>query len=162
MELEPTRIQPKGAVEQAFYWLAALLMIAITATMLYSVVMRYFFARPPIWSEDVPRVLFIWMTFLTIGLAIRFGLNIRVTFLVDRMPDGLRRWVEVAMHLIVLATIGVLFFYSFPKIELDLGGTMLSTGWNNAVLSIPMPIGCVIIFVYQCRQLMKSWRGERY
>lgn len=161
MEIEPTTpMVPKGPIEQTLYWIGAGLMIAITAVMLYSVVMRYFLSQPPIWGEDIPRILFIWMTFLSIGLAIRFGLNIRVTFLVDRMTPPVRRLVGIAMHLIVLAMIVVIFVYSFPIMELALGGTMLSTGWNNIILSLPMPVGMVIIFAFQCRELMKTWRGE--
>ena len=65
-------------------------MLAMTGVMLYAVTARYWFNRPPIWGEDVPRIIFVWMTFLTIGLAIKLGLNIRVTSVVAMLPRRAR------------------------------------------------------------------------
>jgi len=143
------------AIERATYYLGALLMLAMTGTMVYAVTMRYFFNRPPMWSEDVPRIIFIWMVFLVAGLAIKRGLNIRCTYFVDPLPRRMRLIIELCMHAIVLAMIVVLFWQSFPVVRLSLLGTMLSTGWSNAVATIPLPIGCVIIFIYQAA---RAWR----
>ncbi len=158
MEFETTQAEPKTLVESIQYYAAGLALIAIAAIMMYTVVMRYFFSRAPLWGEDVPRVLFVWLTLLSAGVAIRLGLNVRVTSFIDRMPTKLRRAVEVSMHLIVLAMLAVLFWFSFPIIRLGLGGTMLSTGWSEAVLSLPIPVGAAIMFYYQSLRLIDSWR----
>ncbi len=158
MEFEHTQAQPRTLIEKIQFYAAGLALLAITGVMLYTVMMRYFFSRAPLWGEDVPRVIFVWLTLLSAGVAIRLGLNIRVTSFVDRMPPELRRWTEVTMHLIVLAMLAVFFWFSFPIIELGLGGTMLSTGWSEAVLSLPLPIGAAIMFVYQALRLAEAWR----
>lgn len=145
---------PTNPIEWLLYYAGALLMIGITFTVLYSVVMRYFFNQPPIWSEDIPKLLSVWMVFLVAGLAIKMGLNIRVTVLTSRLPRKGRLLLEIAMHLLVLAFLGVLFVNSFPVIRLNMGGTMISTGWSNAVLSIPLAVGAAIIGFYQARLLV--------
>ena len=76
-------MQPKTPIDRIFWNVGALMMLAMTGVMVYVVGARYFFDKPPLWSEDVPRTIFIWMVFLTLGLAIKLGLNIRVTTLVS-------------------------------------------------------------------------------
>jgi TRAP-type C4-dicarboxylate transport system permease small subunit len=133
----------------------------MTVTMLYVVTARYFFNRPPLWSEDVPRTLFVWMVFATLGLAIKLGLNIRVTSLTDAMPRGLRLANEALMHVLVLAMIAVLVWYTVPLLRLKWGTTMLSTGWSEAVLVLPMVGGLCIAAVYQARRLLAVLRALR-
>lgn len=145
---------PSNPIERLLYYAGALLMLGITFTVLYSVVMRYFFNRPPIWSEDIPKLLFVWMVFLVAGLAIKMGLNIRVTVLTSRLPRKGRLMLEIAMHALVLAFLAVLFVNSFPVIRLNMGGTMISTGWSNAVMSIPLAVGGAIMGFYQARLLL--------
>jgi TRAP-type transport system small permease protein len=144
---------PSNLFEWAIYYLGAALMLTMTGSMVYVVVMRYFFNSPPIWSEDIPKLLFIWMVFLTVGLAIRMGLNIRVTALTGSLPRRARLWLAVVMHLLVLVFLLVLLAGTKPVIELALGGRMLSTGWSNAVYSIPLAIGAGLAFAYQAREL---------
>lgn len=158
MEFEQTQIQPKTLIETIQYYLAGVLLLVLFGIVIYVVVMRYYFSRPPIWGEDVPRTLFVWLIFLSAGIAIRLGLNIRVTSFVDMMPPRVRRLVETTMHLIVLAMLGVFFWFSFPIIELGWGGRMLSTGWYEAVLALPLPIGAAIMGYYQTLRMVDVWR----
>jgi TRAP-type transport system small permease protein len=144
---------PSNIIEWAFYYAGAVMMLAMTGVMVYAVSMRYFFNSPPIWGEDIPRLLFIWMVFITLGLAIKMGLNIRVTALTGSLPRRPRLWLAATMHVLVLIFLLVLLAGSKPVIELALGGRMLSTGWSNAVYSIPLAIGSAIAFAYQAREL---------
>lgn len=140
-------------------WLASgLLLIAITALVLYATFARYLFAAAPIWGEDVPRVLFIWLTFLAAPVAILMGLNIRVGLLIERLPPAMAKWIEVAMHLVVLAMLGVLFWWSLPILRLRWAGTMMTTGWSNAVYVLPMTLGCVAMAVAQAVLLVRALR----
>lgn len=149
----------KAPVETLLYWLGGLLMIVISALVCYSVVMRYFFNKPPIWSENVPVTLFVWMTFIAAGVATKRGLNLRVTYFVDKLPTRLRLGIEMLMHALVLALLAVLFFYNIPIVELQWPGRMLSTGWSNAVNFIPLSIGCALMFWYQTGLFRRALRA---
>jgi TRAP-type C4-dicarboxylate transport system permease small subunit len=152
--VEETSSGPTNLFERGVYYLGAALMLAMTGTMLYAVAARYLFSSPPIWSEDIPRLIFIWMVFLTIGLSIRTGNNIRVTMFTQRLPVRTRYLVQAVMHALVLAFLAVLFVRSFDVIALNLRGTMISTGMSNAWFSVPLAIGTGIAFVYQARLLL--------
>ncbi len=43
------------------------LLVAITLAVLYGVFTRYVLSRPPLWSEEAPIVLFIWMAFAALA-----------------------------------------------------------------------------------------------
>jgi TRAP-type C4-dicarboxylate transport system permease small subunit len=159
---EGNGIAPRSVTDRVFWYAGAALMLAMTGTMLYVVTARYFFNRPPLWSEDVPRTIFVWMVFVTLGLAIKLGLNIRVTSLVDLLPRNARFATEVVMHVLVLGMIAVLVWFTIPILQLKAQNRMLSTGWSEAVLVIPMLFGLCLAGIYQALRLARAvtaWRN---
>lgn len=143
------------------YTLSALLLIALTGAVTYSIFMRYAINRPPLWSEAVPMVFFIWMTFLALGVATRRGDNIRVTFFIEKLAPFNRLVLELVMHALVLVIMAVIFWFSFDLIRLHLRGTMLSTGWNEAIIWFPLPIGMVLMTLFQMKRIrwsIRTWR----
>src|SRR5205809_4022611 len=152
------------ALELAIYYASALLMLALTGVILYAVVARYFFNAAPIWSEEVPRVIFLWVTYLAVAVAVKRGQTLRVTFLLEKFPPLGRLWLELSMHLSILVMLGFLFWHNIPVIELNLGSRMLATQWPDAVRYWPLSVGCLLIGLYQLRLVLRSWReytGQR-
>jgi len=147
------------ALEAALYYASALLMLALTGVILYAVVARYFFNAAPIWSEEVPRVLFLWVTYLAVAVAVRRGQSLRVTFLLEKLPPLGRLWLELFMHLSIFVMLGFLFWHNIPVIELNRGSRMLATQWPDAVRYWPLSAGCLLIGLYQLRLVLRSWRG---
>ena len=146
-------------IDVAFSFASGVLMVAISAIVIYCVVLRYWFNRPPIWSEDVPRVMFVWMTYIAAVVATRRDTNIKVTFIVEKLPQRLQLLIDIAMTAIVITMMLVLAWYSWPVIELNLGGTMLSTGWNEAIMYLPLPGACVLMAMYQAKRLARLVRA---
>jgi TRAP-type C4-dicarboxylate transport system permease small subunit len=142
--------------ELGLYYLSAVLILLITGLIIYTVVARYFFNASPIWSEEVPRVLFYWATFIACAVATRRGQNLRVTFLLDRLKPAPRLVLEVVMHVLVIVMALLIAYYSWPLVRLGMNTHMLSTGWPNVVGIIPVTIGCVLMALYQCGLIAKS------
>ncbi len=143
-------------LEFFLYYTSAALLIAISCAVFYVVVARYFFNAPPLWAEDAPRVFFLWMVYLAIAVATKRGQNIRVTHFIEKFPAKARVVTEVFMHSLVLIMLAVLFWYAFPVLRLQAGGTMLSTGWSYVWAYIPLPLGCVLMTLYQVRLLLRG------
>jgi TRAP-type C4-dicarboxylate transport system permease small subunit len=145
------------ALELALYWLSGLLMLALTAAVLWAVAARYFFNAPPSWSEEVPRVIFLWMTYIAIAVAVRRGQSLRITVFLHRFPPLPRLWLEMLMHGSIFVMLAFLFWHNIPVIELNRGSRMLATQWSDAVRYWPLSIGCVLIGLYQLRLVVRSW-----
>lgn len=145
-------------LDRALYYTSALLLIATATVVIYTVVGRYIFNNSPLWAEDVPRVFFLWMTYLGIAVATRRGQNIRVTFFIEKMPPKPRFYLDMFMHGCVLIMLITILWNVWPLIRLNLAGTMLSTGWSDAVSWFPLPVGAALMLMYQARQALQSYR----
>jgi TRAP-type C4-dicarboxylate transport system permease small subunit len=148
-------------LDRLLYNLSGMLLIVIACTVLYAVFLRYILNEPPLWAEDAPRVFFLWLTYLGVAVATRRGENIRVTHFIDKFPPLPRLIIETFMHLLVLLMLAVIFYWSFPVLELQMGGTMLSTGWSYAWSYVPLPTGCALMLLYQSRLMIRSIRAYR-
>ena len=151
------------ALEAAIYYASALLMLGLTGVILYAVVARYFFNAAPIWSEEVPRVAFLWVTYLAIAVAVKRGQSLRITFLLERLPPLARVLVEMFMHLAIFVMLAFLVWHNRPVIELNAQTRMLATQWPDAARFWPLSVGCVLIGLYQLRLVLRSWEeyGKR-
>jgi TRAP-type transport system small permease protein len=144
------------ALELAIYYLSAALMLGLTGVILYAVVARYFFNSAPSWSEEVPRVLFLWVTYLAIAVAMKQDRSLRVTFLLDKLPPLAKLWVELFMHASIFVMLAFLLWHNVPVIQLNSNTRMLATQWSDALRYWPLSIGCVLIGLYQLRLLARS------
>ena len=84
-------------------WVLVGLFCVILAIILVAVFFRYVVNQSLFWSDEVVRYLFVWFTLLGAALVLRDRRHIRVEFFVEHMPRGLRRAVEVAGLLLILA-----------------------------------------------------------
>ena len=143
-------------LERAIWYLSAALMLGLTGVILYAVVARYFFNATPSWSEEVPRVLFLWVTYLAIAAAMKQDRSLRVTVLLDKLPPLAKLWVELVMHASIFVMLAFLLWYNIPVIELNSNTRMLATQWSDALRYWPLSVGCVLIALYQLRLVART------
>jgi TRAP-type C4-dicarboxylate transport system permease small subunit len=149
------------ALELAIYYASALLMLALTGVILYAVVARYFFNAAPSWSDEVPRVIFLWVTYLAVAVAVRRGQSLRVRFILDRLPPAARLWLEMFMHASIFVMLAFLVWHNIPVIELGRQTRMLATQWPEAIRFWPLSIGCALIGLYQIRLVLRTLNEYR-
>jgi TRAP-type C4-dicarboxylate transport system permease small subunit len=68
--------------------LAGLIAI-MTAIVFAQVVFRYLLAIPLVWSEELARYLFVWVTMIGSAMAVRQGLHYGLDILVKPLPRGM-------------------------------------------------------------------------
>lgn len=146
-------------VGRFFSYVCALLLVIFTALVLYSVGMRYFFHAPPLWGEDVPKLLFVWMTFLGGGACYLVGGNIRMTSIAEAMPRTLRRIIELLIHVGTLILLAVILWKSVPILQLSSRSTMLSTGWSNAWTFWALPCGALLFALHSVSRILRILAG---
>lgn len=144
------------ALELFLYGASALLMLALAGVILYAVVMRYLFNAAPSWSEEVPRVIFLWVTYLAIAVAVKRGQGLRITIILERIAPLPRLWLELFMHGSIFVMLGFLLVHNIPVIELSSTTRMLATRWPDALRYWPLSVGCVLIGLYQVRLVLRS------
>ena len=142
--------------ETILFYASGLLLLTIAGSVFYAVTARYVFNEPPLWADEAPRVFFLWMTYLGIAVATKRGQNIRVTHFIDKVPPKPRLILETFMHILVLIMLVTLVWVNIPIIELQSGGSMLSTGWSYVWLYAPVSVGSALMVFYQARLMLRS------
>lgn len=142
--------------EIALYYLAGLLLVTIAGIVFYAVVMRYVFNEPPLWADEAPRALSLWMVFIGVAIATKRGRNIKVTHFIDMMPARPRVYFETFMHGLVLIMLCGLIWYNIPVLRLQAGGVMLTTGWSYWWVFVPLSVGSVLMLFYQTRLMINT------
>jgi TRAP-type transport system small permease protein len=144
------------------YWAeiaCAVCLMTFTGLVAYSVFMRYFLHAPPMWGEDIPKLLFVWMSFVGAGVAYLLGFNIRMTTLIDKVPHQPRRVIEFVMHLLVVVMLLIILWYSQPILRLSARNTVLSTGLSDIWTYLALPLGAILLLINEIVILVKIARG---
>jgi len=133
-------------------------MVAImTVIIILQVFMRYLFLYSLSWSEEVARYLMIWVSFLGASLALKYGFHIGVEFVINRIPEKMREWVNL------IAKIGILIFL----IYFTIGGFRVSWAvrdqdspallFSMAYAYLSAPVGGVFMIIQLLSLLVEDW-----
>lgn len=104
-----------------------------TVLIVYVVVCRYVFSFTPRWSEEVPRLLLVWVTFIGAISAVirRTHLSAGLTDLIVR-PGRLRQ---------ALAALATLCSATFLMVLFWTGGKLTLLTWGHETTALSWPVG---------------------
>jgi TRAP-type transport system small permease protein len=147
-------------VVQVAKWVALAQATAIFVIVLFTVVGRYGFSWVLSWSEEVPRYLMIWMSFLCAAVSVDYSDHIAFDLIYNRA----RGWVAHALRLIVNGGIFVfgwmMLFYGINFVR-DFGpDTMESLPYQNTWYYIVLPISGAMIMLFSLRNQLSAWFGD--
>lgn len=144
---------------------ASVLLFAIGAMLTYEVVARYFFNAPTIWAEELSRLAMIWAVFLGSAVLMRSGDHIRVTILVERLPQPLRVVADISSLIFVAVISGLVAWRGVPIAwdSFERGRTVgsmldLPSWWSQASI----PIGFALMAVQALGLAIAVAHGERF
>jgi TRAP-type C4-dicarboxylate transport system permease small subunit len=119
--------------------LSVTLFAVLVATTTWQVVSRQILNEPSTWSEELARLLFVWLSFL--GSAFLFGErgHIAVDFLARKLPFAGQRVAQIFVQVIVLL---------FALVGLVWGGYLAaSIAWEQNLTALPFTIGWVYLVI---------------
>lgn len=103
------------------------------------------------WPEEFCRFCWIWSVFLSLPYTIRKSNMLRVSVLMDLLPNALHKTVNILVDVITAASMGLLAFYSFGVV-----GKVLGSGETSPAMVWPMWIVyAVMLFGY----VLGAFRG---
>jgi TRAP-type C4-dicarboxylate transport system permease small subunit len=140
--------------------LASVLFIAMCLMVFIQVVMRYVFNKPIYWAEEFSLSAFTWVAFIGAALALRKSRHARITLLIDRFPEALRRKVEMGGHALV-AAISVLIFYQSVKYN-GLAETITLPALNvpQSFVSFGITFSAVLMFIFSIEAIVDTVRKK--
>jgi len=114
-------------------WALGFLLIAVCDVVLLQVLMRYLFAYPNPWSEEVSRFCFIWMSLLGASLAVAHRSHFRFDQVTERLPPRAKKAVETLAGAVVL-------LFALLLIGTGIALMDLTMGERSAALSLPLAL----------------------
>ncbi len=124
----------------------ALVAVMLTVVII-QVVLRMFKASVP-WSEELSRMLLIWIGMLGAGIAAKEGLHVGVDFLITLLPSTLQQLIKI---LINLALITFLIFFAYQGYLSAVAAKRVLATTFEITLFVPklaLPVGSVLILVH--------------
>jgi TRAP-type C4-dicarboxylate transport system permease small subunit len=122
----------------------------------FAVFTRYLLNFVPSWSEEVPRYLLVWISYLGAALAVKHKEHISLDFFFNLMPVRTRRVGHLILN-VLIGTVGVIMFvFGVGLVRQFSDDLMESIAVRNFWLYLAMPIsgGLMVLYVIQ-----DTWKG---
>ena len=123
---------------------------------------RYLLGAPFTWLEEVQLACMVWIVYAGAGAAFRAGNQVAIEMIVDLMPKGMQKIMEIFISIVVLAVLGYLFYQSLGYI-----GIFLRSGRATPMLKIPYaviygiaPVSFVLMVISYFYALFKGVKSE--
>ncbi len=121
--------------DRALRWMAVLLMVALLVSVVAGVLARAI-GQPLAWTDEAAQNLLVWAGFVGLMIAARRRSHIRITMLVDLLPDRAGRIAEIAIRLAVIVFAIQLIRYGTP---------LIGRNWDIEWVSLPLPAGLLYL-----------------
>jgi TRAP-type C4-dicarboxylate transport system permease small subunit len=135
-------------------WLVGALMVVLAVEVTVGVVFRTL-GHSLIWYDEVASILLAWLTYYGSALASVRRAHIGCPEVVDALPWGVRRVVNIFAQIVVIAFFVVLGVVGVTIMPVLAGDTMVSLPWMpmNVVQSV-IPISAALIVVAELTYLI--------
>lgn len=136
------------------------LLIALYLLLITQVFFRYVLNSPLGWSEELARFCFVWMIF--IGSAYLAGRNahIAVSFIVDRCPPAVARWIIRSAAAVFLAAAAVVAVGSMSFVRETAGLLSPGVGLPMGLIYAAPVVGFALITVHMAEYVVTGEAAE--
>jgi tripartite ATP-independent transporter DctM subunit len=129
------------------------------------VIGRHLFHQPIPWTEEIARLLLVWLMCVGGVVALRHGQHPRVTAAIRALPIARRIAVERGLSLVLALFFIWLIVPSYRLTVASLGERLPASGLSGAWLSVMFPLSLLAmtaVVVWQLRAGgLQSWRADR-
>ncbi|HBO38274.1 MAG TPA: C4-dicarboxylate ABC transporter permease, partial [Pasteurellaceae bacterium] len=127
-------------------WIGGSLLLVSFLILVAQIISRQVLNAPLIWSEELARLVFIYVGLLGVSMAVRSQQHVYIDFVTNFMPATLKRISFTFVQLIIFVAI-IMFIHLGFKVWIDASFELVSLGisekWLYAALAF---ISCLILF----------------
>ncbi|SOE16754.1 TRAP-type mannitol/chloroaromatic compound transport system permease small subunit [Hoeflea halophila] len=154
------------AFSRLLSWIAQAVTVVLVISMIYEVVARYVFGAPTIWAFDISYMSTGTLFVLGAAYALKQDAHVRIDFLAQKMPVGIRRSIEGFVFVFLITPI----FAGLSKFAIERAWRAFETGEVENVspwapLMWPffaiLAIGLVALTLQQLVHGLRVFRGDK-
>ena len=122
-----------------------------------NVVMRYGFGSGIAASEELSRLLFVWMVFIGATAAYPAGEHMAFTALVGALRDKPKAFMTmtILIRLLVILGCGLIAWGAFQQVRVGLGSHSVVMGYSDALLPLPAFLCSFAIAIMACVEIVR-------
>lgn len=142
-------------------WTLAVVAMTMVSVIGLQVFFRYGLNNSLFWSEELGRLLLVWLTFLGASVAYRRGAHVGVDIFVARLSPGKQRVARVLVLLVSLFFFGFIAIYGFKFLHFVRFQSTTSLGVSKQVPFLMAPISGALASLHALAFLAGEFRGRR-
>ncbi len=112
------------------------------------VIFRFVFDSPLVWSEELARLLLVWVTFLGGAVVCWDGAHLSVDALFVKLPRPLRRYVRIFNGAVAIVFLVVLTYFSIEMVIIEHITTLGSMDIPASFVRVPATIGGALMIIF--------------
>ena len=120
---------------------------------------RYILNYVPSWSEEVPRYLLVWITYLGAALAVKYKEHISLDVFFNMMPLRARQVGHIFLNVLIAIVGTIMVVYGIALVSQFKDDLMESIPVTNFWLYLVMPISGTLMILYIIQDTWKSILG---
>lgn len=138
--------------------LSTVLIIALLFVVLLQTASRYVIHVAPMWVEEVPGYLLVWITAVGAVLSTRDDSNARMDLFQDMLPPPRRRIVRTFTATASVGALAVLAVYGLQSAIVAHRAQSITLGIPLSIVQIAIPIMAIICIGFIVRSTISEWR----
>ena len=147
-----------GRFQRVTHWLMAACLAVMAVAVFVNVVLRYGFGSGINASEELSRLLFVWMVFIGATAAYPLGEHMAFTSLLlplRKKPAALRA-VTALIRIAVIVAAGLVGWGAWQQVVVGLDSNSVVLGYSNALLPLPALLSCTAIALMALWELIRN------
>lgn len=136
-----------------------IVLVSMIVVITTQVIFRVFFTALS-WTEELSRYLLVWATFLGTAVAFKKGAHIAVTFVVDALPETLRKIVRFCTCCFMAIFFGVTIWYSIYLFNVQVFQVSPAIGLKMRYVYTVIPFTFTVMSVHLVTQMFQLLQGE--
>ena len=127
---------------------AGALVITVAVVVLLQVLMRYLFAYPNPWSEEVSRFCFVWVSLLGASLAVEHRTHFGFDQVTGKLAPRMKKAVEVGARVVVLTFAILLIATGVALMDLTMGERSPALNLPVALVYAAVPVSGALMVIH--------------
>jgi TRAP-type C4-dicarboxylate transport system permease small subunit len=154
LKKERNRYMKKSKVIKSIEGLSLFIFIVLVSLVILQVFFRYVAKISVPWTEEVARVLYIWLVFIGIIIVEAENVQIKTTYVLEKLPVKLRFIFEIIINTLSIAFMIIFFIGSIRMLKESWIYMLGSIPWiSSGVIYIPPVIGAPLVAWYLIKQI---------
>ncbi len=129
----------------------------IFAIIIVTVVTRYGFSFVLSWSEEVPRYLLIWVSFLGAAACVDLRDHIAFDYLLKRFPAPVRALIQLLINAAIFGFGWIMLLYGLRFVGQFGSDFMESIPFTNVWYYSALPVSGALMMLYSLRDQLNVW-----